>query len=622
MKSITEALPKLSATQKKELALLAGSRQSSDKGLVRALTAFGGLHSILKSLSPEELKILKQVYGGNDGITLGELEKKLHQGIALIEAQANNLTHRLLVYTIKNRQLLTNKMDKVYAIEEIAPFLLFRSIGDLTDHLKELKNTFIEGHSEKGQKPGFDEKTQTLLRFIATEGGIVSLEEVQEANPVKDVESQIEKALKEGYLSLAHVTSPQFNTFLLLTSKGAPALRQPQTKREKESIRVHNRYRMVLNLLRAYDIISTYGLFLTKQKQFRKIDIRRLNEAMIPMKDLEGNEISPERLGTLSLFFLHALNCLKVKKEALHITLKALIKDFEHPQSLVVKVLHCLDSEEKEDPIFPPGETLPPYRLVQSLLKALSQLGETELPYLTATLLTDQYASAGKKSLIPAIEGRNKIRQDIATALDFLGLMGLVQRQGTLLSLSDVGWDTVHRLYKIKGDASPPETGPAIYINPDFTLIMPERELSSLAQYSILTHTSLENDDVILHALITRESIVRAQKRGLALKNFLETLKVNSRNQIPQNLDFLLTEWSRQTMKIVITDAILLKTSHPDFLEEIIYSPEGEGIVERISPQYAIIDKYHLDDILKAARKKDAVISLFELENEASSEEL
>ena len=154
-------------------------------------------------------------------------------------------------------------------------------------------------------------------------------------------------------------------------------------------------------------------------------------------------------------------------------------------------------------------------------------------------------------------------------------------------------------------------------INPDFTLIIPAHELASETLYHLLTHTDITKNDVIINAVISKSAIVRAQKRGMSLSRFLEALELYSKNELPQNLDFLLREWSNQTININISQHILLTSSHPEFIDELMLGITKEGIVERISPTYAMVKKDYIDEIIKVARKKDAVISLFnELEEE------
>jgi hypothetical protein len=77
-------------------------------------------------------------------------------------------------------------------------------------------------------------------------------------------------------------------------------------------------------------------------------------------------------------------------------------------------------------------------------------------------------------------------------------------------------------------------------------------------------------------------------------------------------MKFQLNEWSRQTLKITVAESTILKSSDPGFFDEIIYSKHGAAIIEVINPNYAIIDRKYLDDIIKLAEKHNAVISLFE----------
>jgi hypothetical protein len=208
---------------------------------------------------------------------------------------------------------------------------------------------------------------------------------------------------------------------------------------------------------------------------------------------------------------------------------------------------------------------------------------------------------------------RDEELSEFNSGLRLLALCGILESTAAGIALSETGLEASARL--IKGRKVPekePRTQKNIYINPDFTVIIPKSETPPDACYQILAHTELIKDDVILHTRISKASIVKAGKRGMKQDEFIAALERHAKNKIPQNLSFLLHEWSNQTARINIMDATLIHSTHPSLIDEISYGGPSMGIIERISPHYAIIDRSCIDQIVKLAQKKDALITLFE----------
>jgi hypothetical protein len=111
---------------------------------------------------------------------------------------------------------------------------------------------------------------------------------------------------------------------------------------------------------------------------------------------------------------------------------------------------------------------------------------------------------------------------------------------------------------------------------------------------------------------ITKNSIINANKRGMYIERFISTLNKYAKNGIPQNLEFLLKEWTNQTIRIEISRSILIHSSHSTLLDEISYSSISGLILKRISENYAIIAKDSIDEIIKFSKKFDVVINIFE----------
>ncbi len=618
MKEISESIKKLSPEDFKDLGARLQLKNKSKRDLVSALSTVTGMHTLLKSLDATCHRILMVVYGSPDGVTFVEIQKELKLEIPVIEKTADILSRNLLIYTIKNRQMLNTKMDKAYGILEIAGLLRIVEPKALTDRLH--KN-FLHLETQK-QHPEFekilkDREIQAFLKFMAESGCIVTLDAARDRLPQKSAEKIIAGLISQNIIYLYQCYRPEFNSYLILQDKISSSLAVLDEHDDaRKKLKVSNRYFQINNILNAFDIISTFGLFLTKQQEFRKIDIRRISEAMLPLRDPNGTDLPTEESAQLSMFILNRLGCLKLNKDIAAISLFELRNELEQPLQLMKRILKSSGGSGPYEAFFKPPFEIPSYDFIKSIIKLLYKLKSATYGYLKITILTRSLSEASERTFTDSLLDLQDELERFGTVMNFLCIMGVIDINSGRITLSDIGRDIACQMLKTYTE-EPAPASKNIYINPDFTLIIPAQELPSEALYHLLTHTDIIKHDVIINTVISRPAIVRAQKRGMSLNRFLETLELYSKNELPQNLDFLLREWSNQTINIKISQHILLTSSHPEFIDELLLGIAKEGIIERISQTHALVKKEYIDEIIKIARKKDAVISLFnELEEE------
>jgi len=614
MKEISDTIKKLSPEKLKQLSVELKLKKSSTKNIVSTMLTVKGMDTLLSGFDNDDLQLLKVIYTQKEGITFGELEKKLHISIAQIENIAAKLSDRLLIYVIKNRQLLNNKLDKVYGISELQPVLHLSDSSAIREQLKKNSDYMRENISERDTLKSIrDEKTVKLLKYICESGCIIRLEEAYDKLPAQTFNRTINSLVDSNRLYIYHDTTSEFKTYLMLSEKTASsAAHMISRSKTDRNVQVNNGYFFILNLLYTYDVISTYGLFLTKQMEFRKIDRRRISDSMLDIYDISRKKISPDRISDLALFVLHMIGSLKLHKDVANISLAGLHKEIEKPHRLLLRILKSLSDYSMDDSIFTPDFEIPVFRDIMTILQLLYERGDQSCTYNRIILLSLMLSTSDRKSIDDTLNYRENTINTIRRTLNFLCIMGIIEVSSGKLSLSDIGKKIAGQLLKLNYNQETPEEVKCVYINPDFTLIIPVRELPSLSLYYLLTHTDIVKNDVILHAIISKSSVVKAYKRGMSQRCFLETLREYSKNELPQNLTFLLNEWSNQTVKIDISRAIVLKSSLTSFIDEICYGPTKDGIIEKISPNHVIISREFIDDIIKLARKKDAIITLFE----------
>ncbi len=626
MKSISEVIKKMKQEDLDVLAGLLNLKKGKDKDIITSMLSISGLSSLLSRLSSIELELIKIVYNKNESMTFGDIEKNLNIPIPEIERITENLCQKLLITRIKNRQMLTNKLDKIYRLKEISDLLNVSDNEKIANHLKKIINNLEFYHRDKDRysknQPDFPEfdKLKDLIELIISSGFIIDLDSVKKIITRKSIDEILAAQMKFSIIKVFYSFEGSSSFYLSLNEEMVPNLIHKFASGPDTELSVHNRYYAVLNVLNAFDTISTFGLFLTKQNIFRKIDKKRIADSMHSIYAANGDKELPEKCSALSLFFLYELQCLKLNKDIASISLKNLREDLPYPHMIVARMLQALINynPSRKNEYFPAPVDPVKFRIISLIINNLIRLESAPPGFLKIVTLSglkiDSYARTSE------LTGQfSRESSDFDEILNILSILGIIEIQKGLVMLSDVGQDMLPHM-QVHGFNNEPihpvrqKTEPAkcIYINPDFSLIIPVDDISSSALYHILTHTDIIKQDFITHAVITKSAIVKAHKRGMTSKKFHEQLNIYSKNEVPQNLTFLLKEWANQTTNIKIFQAVLLKANQSSFFDEVMSGKLKEAIIEQISPSHAIINLDYIDEIIKVARKYDAVISIFE----------
>ncbi len=587
------------------------------RAVAQALLSYHGLHLMLATLSGDEYRLLSATYAEAKGISFGELHSKLRIDLAAIETISARLSKKMLVYVLKNRQRIHNKNDRVYPIAELREYFNPAGASSIVRTYREIMASLTmkgRGADNTRNAPKSSERNAPLISRLTQAGGIASLGEIERAFEGKTPDEII------GHLHAEHLCSvfqdekpPAFTALMLGKSILLQGLEQERL-RAPSHYSARNGYHFLHNIITIFDVISTSGLFMTKQRVFRKVDLARITGGLNRILDLDGAELDPAQTCGLCLHVMHLMSLVKLKGDSVIATLKPLSQDLDKPRKMLLKIFLRLQETAADNPLFASDMRLPSYRFLSFLIEMLEKNDACSFEYLKAIVTIKMFSDYEGEHISGMLEKRDALAASFRDAVRFLFITGVIAVREGLLTLSDIGRGVAaHMLRPIDHAEEPPAAMQrCVYINPDFSLMIPKDEIPPEALYHLLTHTELQQDDVIVNAKISKNSIMKAYKRGMALEPFLAVLKQYARNDLPQNLTFMLNEWTEQTIQIRITSAVLLYASQPLFLEELSFGKLKHAVVERISPHYAVIQREYLDDIIKAAQDRDAVINLFD----------
>ena len=291
--------------------------------------------------------------------------------------------------------------------------------------------------------------------------------------------------------------------------------------------------------------------------------------------------------------------------------MKEISHELEHPEKLTLKIFESLNHKPIDRRHYESPYEVPHYDQITTVIKIIKELKSIKKNYLIAATLSIEISESDLPIRNTIEIKTEKTISSIENTINFLILMGVTKIESGEINLSEIGFKIHDLIFKIPIEKEIVTPKKCLYINPDFSIIIPTKELPAKALYHLLTHTEIIKTDVIIQSEISRKSITNSQKRGMNIDIFLKTLIDFSNNEIPQNLNFLIEEWQNQTIKIEISHAILLKSTHKEFIEELQRIETLKDYIEQISPNHILIDNEYIDEIIKLANKKDAIISLF-----------
>ncbi len=620
MKITADHIRKLAPEDVGALAEILGLDKKGDATvrIPRLLTTPSGLFAVLSTLHENEYRVFVETFRDEKGVTFGQLESALKIDTARIEEISAALSRKLLVYVLKNRQRLHNKTDRITVFQDIRDS--FRPLGaprittvfrEAINSLSRKDETAVPPLPGGAKKP----KERALLERALESGGAIDMGELLETASPTSLGDIMGRLLGAGAVEIINEPSWPPCAVMSLTPETFLSLMREKRLGKPEHLETsHNRHGFIMNMLAVFDSVSTQGLFLTKQRNFRKIDIERIARGLTTLRDAAGGEIPPHESLQCTLRVMYGMGLLKLKGDSVIATLKPLQNEIDHPDKILLKIIYQMQNAQDDNPLFSGPQAVPPLHLITFTLELLARLETASTDFLRSASRAKFLAEAGDDHCGRILERIGEFRESFENTAAFLHLAGITRSARGIISLSDIGHAVAAKLVKFSGDTWKKEgkETKTVYINPDFTMLIPREDLASEDLYRIMTRTEVLKDDVVINARISRQSVLKAYKRGMTQEPFLDAIVRHSRNALPQNLTFMLEEWARQTVRVSVQNVMLLKANHPAFIDDLCAGKLKHAVAERISPQHAVVRREFLDDIIKLFQGKEAVISLFE----------
>lgn len=598
MRTLLQHIDTLANKERYTLAKLLGfqdPQKATTKDIVSRMSSYVGVELIFSQCNPDEIQIL-QLLTAND-IYFRDIEHNLSIPIHQIEKTAQLLANKSIVYILKNRQLLSNKLDKICLYSELRQMLhpidtqtLYQYCNDLIKHIT--TNTFYTG-----KKATLSNTASHFLKVCIQRGCIVTVKFAIETLGIIKAHNVLNELAINNCIRIFHRISTHFSGIIIVHPDYI------QIKNESKHIHVHNHFMALIAMFKAYDCISSKGLFLTQEGNLRKSDIDKITKALHTVSiQTTGKPLFSAQITQLALYLLSITNSLSVTKTNVNCTLKHLHKILLHPHQITQVIAHSAGKEN--NPLF-----VNPLPVNNNVIKFVVRIIKK---YMNKTL--DMYILIHFLESLPEIyfesmqlidDYYDNVRINVHAAINFLCVIGIIEIINNTIQFSDIGkiifqQDKKSNQVKVR----------AIYINPDFSLVIPYHEIPSDISYILLAFTDITSTDVTIHAKISKISILNAIKRGMNPEIFISVLKEYAKNPLPQNIQFQLDEWIDRTPSVTIKQGIILSSDKKEFVDELSHSLPKGAIVERISDNHIIISESALDAVIKFSQKKDVLMTI------------
>jgi len=619
------------------------------KHLIQCMQDEFYLKGVLEKLSATQVTIYTSILKSKSNIlTLGEIARKISMPPVNAEMELGVLKRYFLVYQRKNRERLTNNLDKYYYYPESGDIVrldtnekgqkfrlslpkVISTTGVAPEWKKFTGASSIHDiaaqsvHADKIQK-AIDSLTdieRELLLECFLQGGII------EVNLARDLvtarKGKWEEVLRRMHsLSLlvdeyytdekfVRVLSMPVELFAFLQEH--PILHaQKKGTRKRQEKKTSNDLDFFLNIKKMIVYISRKGLNLAKSGKIKQVDLKETENRLL-RPDI-GLFIEKSQIYQIELLLpvMRLLDIVRVKKDdvVLRNDYDGILREdpFELLDRIIKEMAEARNKRVHYEEVFEPLY-VPFYKkaVFDECVSYISKRGKILYFVIMASMIREKLVLSRNFRIKNFQQELLDLRKEITSALFYMQLLGLisVEYPDRFVEISALGLNYLRGQALDKKD----EKG-GIIINPDLSVIAIPEKISLRGLYLLKSFTEVKTFDNVYTLQITRESF----QEGLLLKHnpeeFLEQLQKTSRNELSQNLLFSIEDWSRALPLVTITDeCVVVQTQDPIHMELLLGQISGKKIViEKISPTTILIEAEKIYETIAYAEKINLIVRL------------
>ncbi|MDH4262617.1 MAG: helicase [Spirochaetia bacterium] len=654
---LQEELNKLEYDQLKRIAEIWDMQKipSDKKSIIQSLLTISideyFLKGVLEKLTPLQVLIYSIIIESKSILTLGEISRKIKLLPINVEKELAVLKHLMLVYQRKNRERITSNLDKYYPFEEIRNVikidtnengqkLLYSiekeissgAIDDFDPKYEKLIGKF-DAISAKAAYAVSDEFLEKIISELSDEeiflldeafsnGGLIEINAARIVMQEKKLQQEktlrrlhgLQVLIDTYYIDERFVRALIIPLELFQYLKVSPVFPKASGIKELQHRVISNEFDFILNIKKLLLFISNKGLTLAQSEKIKQADIKKSEESLIEMDLRLFPEKSQVHLIEIILPFLKLFNLVDLRGEDI-----ILLESYEEfLQKDPLSTLHDLmettaEAAEKRmvgNEVFLPMD-VPFFKrdILQKCLDIIQAEKGIYVKVLVTTLIREWVV------LTPEFKIRNfknmyhESRSAIISSLFYLNIFGLleVEYPKRFIRLSPLGM-----YFFFNEELSQNDTPGAIIVNPDATIVAMPDQLSINGLHLLKSFTILKDYDKVYNFQITKESLQEGLLLGNNINNFIEFLNFSSKNRVPQNVLFLINDWSEVLPIVNIEEGVvLLETGSSKLMESLLGQIKGKKIVKKeLSDTALIIYKNKVQEVMEVAEKLEMIVKL------------
>ena len=657
---LTQELLKLELAELKKIAslwnmpkLAAKDKKAFAAQLMKIFQDDFQLKGVLEKLSPLQVTIYTAILKNKNVMTLGEIARKITLPPINVEMELNVLKKHFLVYQRKNRERLTNNLDKYHAYEEIAPLVKVdhNAKGEkyrifLEKELKKLKSPEINPAivSALGLKKGssaddilgsisaggyekmissLDDMERNVLQQIFVQGGVIQADVARNIIHINRGKFEVvlpsliakylvfDQCFIEERFVRAFVIPAELMSYLKSFPILPPVKKGTKQRQEKE---ISNDLDFFLNIKKLISYISRKGLNLAKSGKIKQADHKRTEQELL----LPDMGLFPEKSQIyqieLILPILKLLEFVDIKEDNVVLTgdFEAFLKkDIFEILNLVTHEVNEARMRRLNPPEVFSAIDVPFYEkiILDKCVTMISNSDGINVSVIFSNIIRDHLILSPGFRIKNFETDLNDLKKEIVSALFYLNLFGLVKIEypSRNLYISDLGY-FYFQARELPGFT---ERG-GITINPDFSIIAFPDRVSMKGIYLLKAFTELKDYDRVYTFNLTKDAFQMGILLGHDPSEFISFLKQTNKAELAQNLLFLLEDWGTNLPIVTIVEGcVLLKTSDSHVMELLVGQIKGKKIIlEEISPTAVLIDKAKVQEAIAISEKLNLIIQL------------
>ena len=613
------------------------------------------IKGVLEKLSSTQVTIYSSLLSSKAKVmTLGDIARKISVPPMNAEMELGVLKRYYLVYQRKNRERLTNNLDRYHYYSESGQYVEV----DFNERNKKLKVSLpkvLLGRplssewrqilkSKVRSNGSFDPKSsivaaepenlakiisrwspieQEVVRACFYQGGVLEMSRVRELLHAhkQGWENVVRKLNDSGVVLDDYYIDSKFVRVILLPQevfnylqKNPLPLSEKKGLRERQSRKFCNDMDFFLNIKKLIVYISCRGISLAKSGKIKQVDLREMEDSLLHNDIGLFIEKSQSYQVELLLPVMRLLDIVRVKNQDV-----VLRNDYEKILKMnyfqfIPHVLEAVLTERQrrsfyEDIFTALDVPFPRQELWEECLAHIQKYKRIMHRILMAMIIRNHLVIGRSFHIHDFQIQLGQLSRELTSVLFYLQLFGLIQVEypERWLSLSDLG----HHVFSKKALPNKEQKG-SLIINADMSVVAIPEKLSLKSLLLLKSFADIKSFDNVYTFQISKKSLQKGILLKEKVKDFVQVLKNCSRREPSQNFLFSIKDWSASLPLVHIADeCVIVQTKEAKHMELLLGQISGKRIVqEKISKNTILLHPNKISEVIEAAEKLELLVRL------------